>query len=453
MPEAANMDGIFATLTPANTAAKVAFSEVFGNRPRQGSLTEAAFKHMMITGMGKEYDADALQFRRDMARKLSGRGERDTSENLTDPDTDTEGGYEHLGMIWKGHYVLGLCDPPMEEGLGWVAVAGICPIHRFLLPDIILCTVGLAEKYSLDAQCSEARFNFDRQDKTFFIAIRTKSSSGGITVNGESLGQQRHVLDQHSATICIGPLEYKFQYTDFASTEEFMSMRKHYIQTLINRNTPPGNTTLGNTTLGDMTLDDTTRGDTTPPQRPKKGDLSVFFREPPNVVETQGAYLITQAPTPYIFCRIDVEDHAKKLYDKLECLAEIMEYRLSRWGDGADEYPLGRTPPEIKEESTAEAERLVELLLEKNEAPSPPHSSPLHPGDAPDETTSRYQSRLLASVSAALEPMREKKRPREDTEEEEESRPEKIQKVAERIDCQSQLFSPDSTAAEPIIIL
>lgn len=230
--EAAKMDEVFATLTPANELAKVAFSEVFNaiTRERQGASTNAAAYRMSVAAE-QEDDADVLRFQREMERRFS---ERDTSESesLTEPNTDTELEMGHLGKIWKGHYILGFQHEPTELEMGWTA--GKKSIEGGSSADIILCTSGFDKRYSLNLRSFHVRFNFDLQNGAFFIASITRSSLAGVAVNGEAVSRQMHALNQHRMNFRVGSLAYEFRYTNFASTEEFVETRKDYIVNNLN---------------------------------------------------------------------------------------------------------------------------------------------------------------------------------------------------------------------------
>lgn len=151
-------------------------------------------------------------------------------------------------------------------------------------------------------------------------------------------------------------------------------------------------------------------------------------------------------PTPH-HRKVNVEEHAAKLYRRLDFLARMLVIRRRRYGPGADDWPPGYTPDEMVEKRKAE----VEALFAKYEAPSPPSPpSPSNSKGAPNPAPSCHQSLLPASESecAAPEPKRGKKRRHEDTGEE--SSPKKSRTVAAKADHQSQLPSPDDTVAEPV---
>jgi hypothetical protein len=112
------MESFFATLTPANVLAKLAFSDVFdalmaGRQNAQGDGVPAV-RRMAVESQQK-YHPDVLRLRRETERRLEQQAqysEGHTSESLTEPDTDTEEEMRHLGMIWFGRFVLGFQPPP-----------------------------------------------------------------------------------------------------------------------------------------------------------------------------------------------------------------------------------------------------------------------------------------------------------------------------------------------------
>src|SRR5690554_3072208 len=114
----------FATLTPVNVVAKMAFSDVYDNRVR-GRQSPAPHDIMATHDLRAEpeqkYNKDVLRFRREIECKLSGRG---ASESPTEPDTDAEVEAQHVGMVWTGHYDLRLQTPPLSSEMGWVAGKG-----------------------------------------------------------------------------------------------------------------------------------------------------------------------------------------------------------------------------------------------------------------------------------------------------------------------------------------
>ena len=180
------MDLLFATLTPANVLAKLAFSDVFDavTRGRQKPSTDAAV-HRMSVASEQEYHADVLRFRLEMERKLN---EGDISESPTEPGTETELEIRHLGMIWTGRYVLGFQPLPSAPEMGWVVGKGP-------YADVFLCTKAFVKRHSLNLRSFHARFNFDKENGAFFFASITSSSFAGLAVNGETVSRHMHVLN------------------------------------------------------------------------------------------------------------------------------------------------------------------------------------------------------------------------------------------------------------------
>lgn len=220
----------FATLTPVNVVAKMAFSDVYDNivRGRQSvAPPDTMAAHNLRVEPEQKYNKDVLRFRREIEHKLSGRG---ASESPTEPDTDAEVEAQHVGMVWTGHYDLRLQTPPLSSEMGWVAGKG--PMGKGPHPDIIFCTRAFAKRLGLSLRSFHAGFNFDPQNGAFFVASITRSCLAGLTVNGETVTREMRALNQHSMRIRVDSLEYIFQYTDFASSKGFTKMREEYMTTM-----------------------------------------------------------------------------------------------------------------------------------------------------------------------------------------------------------------------------
>ncbi|KAI0543636.1 kinase-like domain-containing protein [Xylaria curta] len=218
------MDQVFATLTPANAPAKIAFSEVF-DTDCQGAPTNAA-AHRTRVEAEQQYDADVLRFRRAMDHRSN---EGDSSESLTELNSETELDIKHLGMVRKGCYILSLKHGPLAPDMGWTV--GKRSVGGGTSADFILCTTRFAKRHSPNLRSSHARFGFDRENGAFFIASLTRSPFAETTVNTTEVSRQRYALNQHSMRIQVDSLAYEFRYTDFASTEDFVERRKEYLVT------------------------------------------------------------------------------------------------------------------------------------------------------------------------------------------------------------------------------
>ena len=243
------MDSIFATITPTNVLAKMAFSDVFDItvNGQQKDSKDPALQRMKIQP-NQEYHADVLHYRLEMERKLS---EGDISESLTELDTDNELESRHLGIIWQGHYVVEFQRSPSAPELGWIIG------KKSSSADIVLCGAAFAKRHSLNIRSSHARLNFDSENGALFISSVSNSPSVELAVNGLMVKRQMHTLNQHKMKIRVSLLEYDFEYTHFASTDNYMENRKKYLKgslkaipALFNMPTPQLNTkTIGQWTL------------------------------------------------------------------------------------------------------------------------------------------------------------------------------------------------------------
>lgn len=80
----------------------------------------------------------------------------------------------------------------------------------------------------------------------------------------------------------------------------------------------------------------------------------------PDVVATQGAYLAPRGNTP-VFRDDGYKDFASRLTSNLEGVLIEQECRANMYHGAADEWPMGHTPPELKEKRKAELEALDAL--------------------------------------------------------------------------------------------
>ena len=67
-----------------------------------------------------------------------------------------------------------------------------------------------------------------------FLASFLTSPRAELLVNGMLVGREMHVLNQHCMRIRLGSLEYAFEYTDYAATDEFILRRRDYIVKWLN---------------------------------------------------------------------------------------------------------------------------------------------------------------------------------------------------------------------------
>lgn len=220
----------FATLTPANVHAMMAFSDVYDAelKAQQRGLRKTMSLSCMKVEPSLEYHSDVLHYRLEMDRKLA---EGDISEDMTELDTDYEVEVRPLGLIWKGFYSLELQHPPDSPDLGWIL--GKKTAGKKSIADIVLCNNVFARHHNLNIRSAHARFNFNKDNGAFFIASITRSPMAKVTVNGEAVGRQIHVLNQHKMKIWIESLEYDFKYTTTALSRSYLTERKQYLASIL----------------------------------------------------------------------------------------------------------------------------------------------------------------------------------------------------------------------------
>lgn len=179
----------FAILEPANTLAKWAFSDVYDATIRQQQVNTAANvsqTRYMSVEPEQSYHRDVRSLRYELAQTHDGNSE----ESPTEPNTDVENDDRRQGMIWTGHYIFQLNPSPSTPHMGWTA-------GREVTPDISLCSMDFAKLHHMKIRTYHVRFNFDRDNRAFFVASVTTSSIAGLSVNGIQVGRQMHALNQH----------------------------------------------------------------------------------------------------------------------------------------------------------------------------------------------------------------------------------------------------------------
>ena len=216
-------ESTFATLTPANAAAKAAFSAVFVGGSQEGAASCRRFMHVKPE---QEYDRDVLRFHHHQKRKLQEQElfQDDTvSQTPTEPDTETELESKHLGMVWSGHYIFDLTALPFEPESGWTAGTN----RKNEQIDFVLTT----KQISARVRTYHARFNFHPHTGFLFVSKVSRAITAEIAVDGIQVQRgQLYGLNQSSMTIWIGQLQYIFQYLDFASSPAFYKDHQNYMK-------------------------------------------------------------------------------------------------------------------------------------------------------------------------------------------------------------------------------
>ncbi|KAI1420108.1 kinase-like domain-containing protein [Xylaria sp. FL1777] len=255
-------DHAFASLTPANALARLAFSDVYDvlmsrRQNNQAEDAQAALRRMHVEPE-QICDDEIVRLRREKERtKYDTDGE--ASESLTEPDTDTERHLREHGMVWVGRYLLGLQSPPAVPERGWAAGKG--PLENMPI-DLLLCTRSFAKSHGINLRNPHARFSFFPDSKGLYIVGCSRSPSAQLTVNGDAVARRPYHLNQHSMKILLDKLEYNFQWTGFAARDDFKEERRLYVARAlggpaaadvdVEMPTPlPNKRTMGRWTLGD----------------------------------------------------------------------------------------------------------------------------------------------------------------------------------------------------------
>ena len=220
----------FASLTPTNALAKLAFSEVYGvlTSGRQNNQPDDALRRMAVASQ-QTFDGEILRLRFETRKRASRNAyaiDGESSESLTEPDTDTEQAYQELGMIWKGRYLLRLEPLPSVPFMGWVVGKG--PLENTPV-DLLLCTRPFAKLHGISLRNPHAWFNFAVTNRSFYIIGCSRSPSAQLTVNGEAATQRPYHLNQHRMKIQLEKFEYDFQWTGFAANDAFKEERHRYV--------------------------------------------------------------------------------------------------------------------------------------------------------------------------------------------------------------------------------
>ncbi|KAL8313033.1 hypothetical protein RB593_007307 [Gaeumannomyces tritici] len=219
---------VFATLTPANTLARLAFSDTCDalTAGRQASC-QGPLGRMQVEP-AQVLDKAVAQLKRELQRRLS-QSDGYTSDSLTDPFSEDEAAatVREMGMIWTGRHLLGFNPNPSNPDLGLVAGKGRLPL--LASPDLVLCTAGFAKKHGISLRTTHARFNFNLHNRALFIAGHSRSQHAELTVNGVLVNRQQFALNQYSMAIEFDKLKYLFQWTDWAATPAFNERRVDYL--------------------------------------------------------------------------------------------------------------------------------------------------------------------------------------------------------------------------------
>jgi hypothetical protein len=222
---------VYATLTPTNTLAKLALSDTYDTLTarRQDAQDESDAIHRIQVHPTRGYNADVCRLQREIQRRLQ-KGDGFSSDSLSDTESEAAiSSTRDLGMIWTGRYLLGFDPEPSDPEVGWTAGKQQDGV------DLLLCTTAFDKKHGVNLRSMHARFNFDRDNRAFFIAGKfdPRRRAAELSVNGETVTGKQHMLNQHSMSIMFGQLNYVLQYTGWAETPAFEKQRKDYMTRLM----------------------------------------------------------------------------------------------------------------------------------------------------------------------------------------------------------------------------
>ncbi|KAI0968947.1 kinase-like domain-containing protein [Xylaria arbuscula] len=244
----------FATLQPNNVLAKLAFDDVcsFFLSQRQNTQ-EHAYRRMHIDSR-PEFDADVFRYQlRPRTEADADVSDTETFVSLSELHTKLE--KERLGRHYTGHYLLSFDSEPLVPKRGYTFGKGSIG-NEF---DFLLCTKTFAGKFNIELQNPHAIISFYRENRGLYITSGPRSRCTELTLNGVSVQQHRHALNQNKMIIRFDRLEYTFQWTDYAQEDAFMKKRNRYViehldgptEVDVEMQTPLPNTrTIGRWTLG-----------------------------------------------------------------------------------------------------------------------------------------------------------------------------------------------------------
>jgi hypothetical protein len=213
------METVFATLTPANLPAKLAFSALATHFAAQDGSPNKRFVHVNTQ---QQYDRNVLRYHMALRRPL--RADDALSESSTEIDTDVED-IKPSGMIWTGCYTFNIAPDsvPADCPKGWIAGKGA--------PEAVVDFLLTMNGRQPDIRSQHVMFNFHRS--TGYLHLVSRASSNGrspVGVNGHDIPRgMTYSLNQKDMKIRLGTLEYVFDYTDFSMSAKFQDDRMNYM--------------------------------------------------------------------------------------------------------------------------------------------------------------------------------------------------------------------------------
>ncbi len=240
--EEAAQNNAFATFTPTNLLARMAFSDLYERHIAGRQHVDDREKAFRIgIGVERVFDPDVEAFKRHLRRRADGKSDANpdqVSDTLPDTQSESEAGAQlnslEQGMIWRGHFLLNFDPEPLDKNVGW-SVGRRRPFAGDSAPkyaDMLVCTPAFDEEHKLSIRHFQARFTFSWNTGQLGIARCTSNRAWPVTAGGVQVEKRLHILNTYAVPISVGPLQYELRYTDFAQTPEYFRLRNRFLKRL-----------------------------------------------------------------------------------------------------------------------------------------------------------------------------------------------------------------------------
>ncbi|KAK3307128.1 uncharacterized protein B0T15DRAFT_165847 [Chaetomium strumarium] len=213
-----DVDAAFATLTPINPLARMAFSDLYSRliAGRQDvDDRERAFRIGRNTELVSDRDVEA--FKRHIRRRAAKKADADAdqvSDTLPDTQSKSEDNSNDSGpgLIWRGHFILSFRPDPSRLIFGWtVGKRKLLGLER--ISSRLLMSLFVYLPLPTNINC------------LFGISIPTWL----VIASGVLVTKRLYILNIYTIRISSGVLQYEFRYTEFANTPGYPTLRDDFI--------------------------------------------------------------------------------------------------------------------------------------------------------------------------------------------------------------------------------
>jgi serine/threonine protein kinase len=199
---------VFATLTPIESAAKRAFSDVAACCMAQPPPYWKKYMHINPIPVYDHEDA------RDLERNEFAFGIDDSEGASTSADEGTVSRRKDLYTLWTGCYIFKLS----EDGR-WIAGKGR---PRSQLP-------GEGVQFKLmHERIRGMHVRFFLSDVGFIGIVPFSAAAQGFTFDGVPVRREARFFNKSSSVVTIGSLHFEFTYTEYSRSEEFLRLRNQF---------------------------------------------------------------------------------------------------------------------------------------------------------------------------------------------------------------------------------